>query len=69
MTAILALSALAVLAAWIVKTRRNSRIDLTIETRNADGSSRTVAYKKEISSETSEADVLKEMAALLRVPL
>jgi hypothetical protein len=62
MTAVLALSALGVLAAWIVKTRRRSVVELELEVRAADGSSRRAVFKKEVTSETSEAEVLKALA-------
>jgi hypothetical protein len=67
MSALLAFSALGVLAAWIVKTRRRSTVELEVEIRGSDGSSRRTVFKKEVTSETSEADVLKALADLTQV--
>jgi hypothetical protein len=65
---LLGLAALGVLAAWVVKTRIDSTTELTIETRDPKGATRKVRYKKHVTKETSEADVLKELTALIRGP-
>lgn len=64
-TVVLGLAALGVLAAWVVKTRGESMTELTIETRDAKGATRKVKYKKHVTQETSEAEVLKELTALV----
>ena len=63
--AILGVSALGVLAAWVVKTRENSTTDLTIETTSGPTTWK-VRYKKRVTKETSEGEVLKELTALIR---
>jgi hypothetical protein len=65
-TAILGLAALAVLAAWVVKTRCDSTTELTIETRDQRGATRKLKYRKHVTKETSEGEVLKELTALVR---
>ena len=67
--AVLALSAINVIAAWIVKNRRRSIVELELEVRDANGSTRRVVCRKEVTSETSEAEVLKELAHLTQVAL
>lgn len=64
-TVVLGLAALGVLAAWVVKTRSDSTTELTIETRDAKGATRKVKYKKHVTKETSQAEVLKELTALV----
>lgn len=67
-TVILGLAALGVLAAWVVKSRMDSTTELTIETRDAKGAMRKVKYKKHVTKETSQAEVLKELTALIHGP-
>lgn len=67
-TVVLGLAALGVLAAWVVKTRSDSTTELTIETRDGKGAMRKVKYKKHVTKETSQAEVLKELTALVHGP-
>lgn len=67
--AVFALSALYVLALWIVKNRTGSKVELEIEVKNPDGSSRRVVYRKAVTKETSDAEVLKELQHLAKLPV
>ena len=64
------LAGLQVLAAWLLKNRKGTVIEKTVEIVNADGSKRTETIRVDVSeSAAPEADVIKSLASISDVDL
>jgi hypothetical protein len=65
----LTVAGLNVLASWLLKNRKRSKIEKTIEIISPDGSRRTETIVMEVSESTSHADVVKALAPNISVDL
>jgi hypothetical protein len=64
---LLTLAGLRVLAAWLMKNRKNDVIEHSLEVVGADGSRRIEKFSMRLSASTSQADVVKAIADLLGI--
>jgi hypothetical protein len=60
----LTIAGLNVLAAWLLKDRKGTRIKKTLELEKPDGTRRVEEFSMDVTSSTSQADVVKALAAL-----
>ena len=65
----LTMSGLQVLGAWLLKNRETKKIEKTIEVISSDGSRHSEKIVIDVSESTSQADVVKELAALTHFDL
>ncbi len=59
--------ALRALALWITRHTTRNESEISIQTQNADGSSKTIHIRSKSASSQAEADVLKQLAAVCKM--
>ena len=66
---VMTLAGIYALGSWLLKNRKNKKIEKTIEIVKPDGSKRIEKIVMEVSESTTDASVVKELAKILDIDL
>ena len=64
---ILALAGIKALAAWLLKHQKHGKISHYVTVTNRKGESRTERFEMDVTESISQADVVKQLATLMKV--
>ncbi len=64
---VLSLAGIKALAAWLLKNSMRGKIKRTIDVIEADGSRRTEVFEMQLSESTSQGDVVKALAEVMKI--